>query len=116
MMPRIPNCTTHQSWPGVRRRRVSQPSIHLPRSVYLSAMKTPRPGLRRFSFSAKNSSFARRAAPPTRASAIGAVGPWRDEQRDVILRSRVGDNEANRNAIEEMSFAEIVADKEDQFV
>src|SRR3954463_7827685 len=32
-------------------------------------MKTPRPGLRRFSFSAKNSSFATRATPPTRAAA-----------------------------------------------
>ena len=28
-----------------RRRRLSQPSIHLPRSVYLPSMKTPRPGL-----------------------------------------------------------------------
>ena len=35
----------HQSWPGVRRRRVSQPSIHLPRSVYLSGMKTGALGL-----------------------------------------------------------------------
>ena len=26
--PAIPRRTTHQSWPGVRRRRVSQPSIH----------------------------------------------------------------------------------------
>ena len=35
----------HQSWPGVRRRRDSQPSIHLPRSVYLSGMKIARLGL-----------------------------------------------------------------------
>jgi hypothetical protein len=32
-------------------------------------MKIPRPGFRRFSFSAKNSSFARRALPPTRSAA-----------------------------------------------
>ena len=47
-----------QSCPGVRLRRLSQPSIHLPRSVYLSVMKIPRPGLMRFSFSAKKSSVA----------------------------------------------------------
>src|SRR6266571_1455607 len=29
----------HQSNPGVRRLRVSQPSIHFPRSVYLLSMK-----------------------------------------------------------------------------
>ena len=34
-MPGSPSRMMHQSWPGVRRRRVSQPSIHLPRSVYL---------------------------------------------------------------------------------
>ena len=57
----------HQSWPGVRRRRVSQPSIHLPRSVYLSAMKTAGSGLSRFSFSAKKSSLAATPRPPSRA-------------------------------------------------
>ena len=31
--PGNPRRTRHQSWPGARRRRVSQPSIHLPRSV-----------------------------------------------------------------------------------
>ena len=41
-MPGRPSATMHQSWPGVRRRRVSQPSIHLPRSVYLSGMKIAR--------------------------------------------------------------------------
>ena len=43
--PGSPRRTMHQSWPGARRRRVSQPSIHLPRSVYLPAMKTARPRL-----------------------------------------------------------------------
>src|SRR6266487_1679387 len=67
--PGMPSWTTHQSLPGVRRRRVSQPSIHLPREVNLPGMNTPRPGLRRFSFEAKNSSFAATARPPTRAAA-----------------------------------------------
>src|ERR1700674_5251374 len=138
MTPRRPNWTTHQSCPGVRRRRVSHPSIHLPRSVYLSAMKIPRPGFRRFSFSAKNSSFARSAVPPTRAAArstrpagagtgesdvlicgsltppIGAVGPWRNEQRNVIFRGGIGDDEADRHAIEKAPLAEIIADEKNE--
>src|SRR4051812_46496019 len=147
-MPRNPSCTTHQSWPGVRRRRVSQPSIHLPRSVYLSGIKTPRPGLRRFSFSAKNSSFAINARPPTRsaarstmpggaddfgsagfietetaksavnslAPAVGAVGPWGDEEGDVIFGGGVIDAEADGDAIEEAAFAKIIANAENDFV
>jgi hypothetical protein len=67
--PGSPRRRMHQSWPGVRRRRVSQPSIHLPRSVYLSGMKTAASGLSRFSFSAKNSSLAASASPPSRADA-----------------------------------------------
>src|SRR5436190_10889301 len=136
-MPRRPSCTTHQSCPGVRRRRDSQPSIHLPRSVYLSAMKIPRPGFSRFSFSAKNSSFAISAFPPTRsaarstrpagtvalesagftsAAAICAVGPRRDKQRNVVLRRRVRDHETDRDAIEEAAFAKIIADEKNQLV
>src|ERR1041384_556066 len=137
IVARNPSCTTHQSFPGVRRRRVSQPSIHLPRSVYLSAMKIPRPGFSRFSFSAKNSSFAISALPPSRSaakstrpagveafeslgftstSAVGAVGPWRDEQGDVILRRGVGNNEADRDTIEKTAFAEVIPDKKNQLV
>ena len=41
----MPSATTHQSWPGVRRRRDSQPSIHLPRVVNLPGMKIARLGL-----------------------------------------------------------------------
>src|SRR5438876_1701213 len=59
----------HQSNPGVRRRRVSQPSIHLPRSVYLPSMNTGRDGLSRFSLGAKNSSLANSTAPPRRSDA-----------------------------------------------
>src|SRR4029450_9439751 len=67
--PGRPSWTMHQPGPGVARRRVSQPSIHLPRSVYLSGMNTAASGLRRFSFSAKNSSLAATARPPRRADA-----------------------------------------------
>src|SRR2546430_16349613 len=59
----------HQSNPGVRRRRVSQPSIHLPRSVYLPSMNTGTDGFSRFSLGAKNSSFANSTAPPRRSDA-----------------------------------------------
>src|SRR3954452_16520796 len=100
-------------------------------------MKIPRPGLRRFSFSAKNSSFAISAFPPTRsaarstrpagtgtlesdrstsAAAIRAVGPGRDEQRHVILRCRVRDHKTDRNAIDEAAFAKIIADEKNQLV
>src|SRR5215813_14240552 len=37
--PGRPRRTTHQSYPGVLRRRVSQPSIHLPRLVYFPSIK-----------------------------------------------------------------------------
>src|SRR5437588_3996122 len=183
MMPRSPSWTTHQSCPGMRRRRVSHPSIHLPRSVYLSAMKIPRPGFRRFSFSAKNSSVARRAVPPRRAAArstrpgggvtvespgfmrqgfkapnsklqapeklqapsskcmcsglevwilvlhwmldvgawsftsaptIGAVSPWRNEQRNMTFRGGIGDDETDRHTIEKEPFAEIIADEKNE--
>ena len=56
--PRRPSASTHQSCPGVRRRRVSQPSIHLPRLVYLPATKTAGSGLTRQFRGAKNSSLA----------------------------------------------------------
>ena len=62
----------HQSWPGVRRRRDSQPSIHLPRDVNLPGMKIAGVGFSRFDFAAKNSSFAAIARPPTRADARSA--------------------------------------------
>src|SRR5215471_11492123 len=69
MTPGSPSRTMHQSWPGVRRRRDSQPSIHLPRSVYLSGTKIAGSGLTRFSFSAKKSSLVAMASPPRRAEA-----------------------------------------------
>ena len=64
----------HQSWPGVRRRRDSQPSIHLPRVVYLPGMKTAGSALSRFDFGAKKSSFAAmRAAADARRREVGEV-------------------------------------------
>src|SRR5579862_5397706 len=59
----------HQSWPGVLRRRVSQPSIHLPTSVYLSSIQTGVDAFKRFSFGAKNSSLAASTRPPSRSAA-----------------------------------------------
>ncbi len=69
----MPSAITHQSWPGVRRRRVSQPSIHLPRGGELAGDEDrPAPALSRFAFGAKNSSLAASARPPTRAEARSA--------------------------------------------
>ena len=68
----MPSATTHQSWPGVRRRRVSQPSIHLPRVVNLPGTKMAGSGARSCDFGAKNSSFAASARPPTLAEARSA--------------------------------------------
>src|SRR2546426_10657014 len=59
----------HQSNPGVRRRRDSQPSIHFPRSVYLPSIKTGADGFSKFSFGAKNSSLATSTAPPNLSEA-----------------------------------------------
>src|SRR5437667_11228953 len=63
----------HQSYnscrSGARLRRDSQPSIHLPRSVYLPSIKTGAEGFSRFSLGAKNSSLANSTAPPRRSEA-----------------------------------------------
>src|SRR5438034_5997386 len=67
----MPSRMMHQSEPpsGPRRRRVSHPSIHLPRSVYLPSMNTALPAASRLCLGAKNSSDAASARPPTRAAA-----------------------------------------------
>ncbi len=67
--PGTPNRTMAQSCPATRFRRLSQPSIHLPRSVYSCGRKTASAGLRRFSFSAKKSSLAAITAPRRRSEA-----------------------------------------------
>ena len=77
--PGMPSRTMHQSLPEVRRRRVSQPSIHLPRVVYFPGMNSPRPAFKRLSLGAKNSSFAATARPPTRAAPRSAR--WVKEDR-----------------------------------
>ena len=69
MIPGNPSRTMHQSFPGVRRRLVSQPSIHLPRSVNSPSRQTGLSALRRFSLGAKNSSLAASTAPPNRSAA-----------------------------------------------
>src|SRR5215831_6390974 len=78
----------HQSNPGVRRRRDSQPSIHFPRSVYLPSMKTGSEGLSKFSFGAKKSSLAKSTAPPRRSEArsIKSVKSIRDARHRKALR------------------------------
>src|ERR1041385_6240838 len=69
MMPGRPRRMMHQSKPGVRRRRVSHPSIHFPRSVYLPATNTGALGFNKFSLGAKKSSLAITTAPPSRSDA-----------------------------------------------
>src|SRR5713226_2592136 len=73
MTPGMPRRMTAQSCPGVRFRRDSQPSIHLPRSVYLPATKTGSAALMRFSFSAKKSSLAASTLPPARSPARSSI-------------------------------------------
>ena len=76
--PSAPRWTMHQSCarpnsgsPGKtsRRRRVSQPSIHLPRSVYSPSRHTGASSLSRRSFGAKNSSLAATTDAPRRSDA-----------------------------------------------
>src|SRR5436190_14714734 len=69
MTPDVARRIRHQSFPGTLLRLDSHPSIHLPRSVYLSAMKIPLPGFKRFSFSAKKSSLQEIVFPPNRSAA-----------------------------------------------
>jgi len=69
MRPRTPSFTTHQSCPGVLRRRDSQPSIHLPRLVNLSGTKTGSDAFTRLRLGAKKSSLAAIARPPMRSDA-----------------------------------------------
>src|SRR5215213_11119092 len=62
-IPGAPSRTTAQSWPGLRRRRLSQPSYSLPlcpNSVRAAAGS----GSTRFSLAAKNSALAATTAPP----------------------------------------------------
>src|SRR5581483_528316 len=66
------------------RRRVSQPSIHFPRLVYLPSTKTALPGLSRFSFGAKNSSLAERTFPPILSDARSGNSE-RTEEFSVVI-------------------------------
>ena len=91
-MPGRPRRTMHQSWPGVRRRRVSQPSIHLPRAVYLPSMKTGFDSLSRFSLGAKNSSLAASARPPSRSAARST------RLREIVHAARPAQNSSRRQS------------------
>src|SRR6185369_10345902 len=73
----------HQSCPDVLFLRDSQPSIHFPRSVYLSGIKIPLPGFKRFSFSAKKSSLHTSVLPPRRSEAR-SISSVKDDE--VLLR------------------------------
>lgn len=76
IFPEVASWTIHQSLPSVRLRRLSHPSIHLPRSVYLSGIKMPRPGFSRFSFSAKKSYLYKREPCPRAVQRQGRSGWW----------------------------------------
>src|SRR5215213_2666661 len=62
-IPGAPSRTTAQSWPGLRRRRLSQPSYSLPLCPN-SVRSAAGSGSTRFSRAAKNSSLAATTAPP----------------------------------------------------
>ncbi len=64
----------HQSWPGTRRRRDSQPSIHLPFDVYLPGMKIAGSGLTQVGFRREEIVVGRDRAPAnSRRRQIGEV-------------------------------------------
>lgn len=64
MMHLAPSFKMHQSWPATLFLRVSHPSIHLPNSVYSSALKTGSKSDSMFSHVAKKSSVANTTFPP----------------------------------------------------
>src|SRR6516162_7491731 len=81
MTPGRPRRMVQWSWPGPRRRRLSQPSIHLPLSSYLPGMKTGGAGSIIRSLGAKKSSVAWIAAAPRRGWArstqrLAKSGSW----------------------------------------
>src|SRR5262245_11609237 len=93
----MPSLTTHQSWPGVRRRRDSHPSIHFPFGVYLPGTKTAGSGLTRLALGAKKSSFVAMARPPTRADTrsascvkVIAVASLQDYSRAMLRGTAYG--------------------------
>src|SRR5215213_5160548 len=91
-MPGKPRRIMQQSKPGVRRRRLSQPSIHLPRSVYLPSINTGALALSKFSLGAKKSSFATSTAPPTRSEArsirsVKSIFSHKKAQKALITKS-----------------------------
>ena len=80
--------------PVVTRRSSSAglpPSIHFPRSVYLSGREMARSGFSRLSFGAKNSSLAARTAPPSRSDPeIDQGSQSRHVARNYTLAADIG--------------------------
>ena len=84
----------HQSWPGLAA-AAGLPAVHpLAASVYSPAMNTGRPALSRFSFGAKNSSFAASTAPPRRSAARST----RSVKSFIVLRAGSVGRSASRGA------------------
>src|SRR5688500_6294081 len=92
--PAAPSRIMAQSCPGVRRRRVSHPSIHLPRSVDAPSLPCGACGLSSDSFGAKNSSLAAMTAPPSRSDArsIRSVNDFILDLEDFSSRSLCADS------------------------
>src|SRR5882672_9228116 len=89
----------HQSNPGVRRRRDSHPSIHLPRSVYLPSINTGADGFSRFSLGAKKSSLAKSTAPPRRSDvrSISSVKSIREPNQLATKRHKKHKRKQEKN-------------------
>lgn len=82
----------HQSWPGIRLRRVSQPSIHLPWSVNLSAIKIGSVSLSKFSAAANQSSLANKTFPPFYTTNVRSNFNW-----DIDLFFQFKNQKINNN-------------------
>src|SRR5688572_15277450 len=107
MRPGRASRTTHQSCPGPRLRRLSQPSIHLPLVSYLPGTNSAGAGFSMRSFAAKKSSLAASASAPSRASArltwrrVNSGAPadsrspiiWR--RASILIRALIQDRIAN---------------------
>src|SRR6185369_12123795 len=83
-----------------RRRRVSHPSIHFPRSVYFPSIKIGALGLSKFSLGAKKSSLATTTAPPSRSDArsISSVKSMLWLYLESPQRRRISSQEAPKGA------------------
>lgn len=102
MTPRRPSCSRHQSWPGTRLRRVSHPSIHLPKVVNSSGRKTGGSGSSRWCAGANHSSVANSTRPPSAAlarsvslSVIGSESGYEARVESNRSRATLGKGKEN---------------------